>query len=317
MPAEIINGKPDMFKGSYYANPAVDRIDVDEEARQAHPTYFRDNIWPSEKDCPGFENAFKALAQFMTETGKRLAKACDHLVASSGGSASIEQLISSSQCSKARLLHYYPPSDQLVTLANTISFETKDNDQPSEVWCGDHVDHSLITALVPAMYLFHPTRPLGSKPLRPMTVPPPTAGAGLFIRTRAGGVVQARMPSNSMAFQTGEALQLLTRDELQATPHYVANGQGEPILRQTLEFIHKERMTCEGWNEVVSGVISRETMAVFLQPDVNVKIGKDGETFGEYTNRIVQSHYQGLRSPSTRKSPTSGLGLARPGEIMQ
>lgn len=29
--------KPDTQKGSYYANPLIDRPDVDEEKRRAHP----------------------------------------------------------------------------------------------------------------------------------------------------------------------------------------------------------------------------------------------------------------------------------------
>lgn len=156
--------------------------------------------------------------------------------------------------------------------------------------CGDHLDHSLLTALCPAIYLFHPT---GQELLEPLAVPAPTASAGLFIRTRAGKELQARIPANCMAFQTGEALQLLTRNQLQATPHYVAAGTDGAILPVVTETLQKKVQEDPSWSEVQQGVISRETMAVFLQPDVDAVIGTDGETFGQFTKRILAGHYEG------------------------
>lgn len=37
--------------------------------------------------------------------------------------------------------------------------------------------------------------------------------------------------------------------------------------------------------------MSRETFAFFLQPNVDEVIGKDGETFGQFTERIMKEHY--------------------------
>lgn len=37
--------------------------------------------------------------------------------------------------------------------------------------------------------------------------------------------------------------------------------------------------------------MSRETFAFFLQPDVDDVIGSDGETFGQFTKRIIERHY--------------------------
>lgn len=157
--------------------------------------------------------------------------------------------------------------------------------------CGDHLDHSLLTALCPAMYLFHPA---GEPGLPPLAVPAPTASAGLFIRTRAGKELQARIPADCLAFQTGEALQLLTQNHLKATPHYVASGTEGTILPSVLSRIEDKKASDSAWCSVESGVISRETMAVFLQPDVDVVIGPDGETFGQFTTRILESHYVGV-----------------------
>lgn len=154
--------------------------------------------------------------------------------------------------------------------------------------CGDYLDHSLLTALCPAMYLFHP---VGQKGLSPVAVPAPTASAGLFIRTRSGKELQAKIPSDCIAFQTGEALQLLTQNRLQATPHYVAAGSEGAILPPVISVIEEKKSEDPAWKDVQAGVISRETMAVFLQPDVGEVIGSDGETFGQFTKRILQSHY--------------------------
>lgn len=81
-----------------------------------HPSYLRDNVWPTEGDCPGFEQHVKALAKFMTETACLLAKACDKLVSQYSETPSVEKMITRSNCSKARLLHYYPPANQSIML---------------------------------------------------------------------------------------------------------------------------------------------------------------------------------------------------------
>ena len=63
---EIMNGKPDTLKGSYYANPIVDRPTVPAHDRDAHPEYYGENIWPraGEKGIEGFEIAFKELGRY-------------------------------------------------------------------------------------------------------------------------------------------------------------------------------------------------------------------------------------------------------------
>lgn len=131
-----------MHKGSYYLNPLSDDSGASDELRKEHPSYLRNNIWPSSDDCPGFEDAVKALARFMVEVGKRLAKACDHLVAKHSDVPSIEALIADSQCSKARLLHYYPPADQKIRLhekAAEPADRGQSSDEPSDSWCGTHL----------------------------------------------------------------------------------------------------------------------------------------------------------------------------------
>lgn len=138
------------------------------------------------------------------------------------------------------------------------------------------------------MYLFHPFR---KNDLAPLEVPAPTSTAGLYIQTRAGKTVKAAIPPGCLAFQTGEALQLLTKGTLRATPHWVSPGAEGEIVPAVIDKVAQRVEIDAAWAGVEEGVVSRETMAVFLQPDVSAVIGEDGETFGQFTHRILSSHY--------------------------
>lgn len=50
---------------------------------------------------------------------------------------SLPQLIATSQTTKARLLHYFPPQEG----------QLPSEDEPVDSWCGFHLDHSLLTGL--------------------------------------------------------------------------------------------------------------------------------------------------------------------------
>lgn len=118
------------------------------------------------------------------------------------------------------------------------------------------------------MYLFHPTPRASSSstaPLDPLVIPSPSRSTGLFIKTRAGKVVQATIPENCVALQTGETVELLTSRRLAATPHFV-NATAATLGRNALEAIErKKEEEPETWGKVESGTVSRETLAVFLQ----------------------------------------------------
>ncbi len=75
------------------------------------------------------------------------------------------------------------------------------------------------------------------------------------------------IPPDCLAFQTGETLELATAGRLRATPHCVRVGAGDGTEH-----------------------VSRETFAVFMQPDVNQHISET-ETFGEFSKRIFDDHY--------------------------
>ncbi|EMD41641.1 hypothetical protein CERSUDRAFT_102053 [Gelatoporia subvermispora B] len=255
---EIMNGKPDTLKGSYYANPVVDSPQVSAADRLAYPEYYGENIWPNPGDIEavsGFEQAFKDLGRFVFRVGCELAVACQPFASThlTDSSLSLSELIRSSQTVKARLLHYFPPAPDSPLPAE---------DEPIDSWCGFHLDHSLLTGLCSAMFLRQ--QPNGE----PLVVAPPSQTSGLYIRTRGGALTKVSIPADCLAFQTGEALELATAGKLRATPHCVRVGAGEGM-----------------------GSISRETFALFMQPNTDQQLTAT-ETFGKFSKRVFEEHYK-------------------------
>ncbi|KAF5375117.1 hypothetical protein D9758_000027 [Tetrapyrgos nigripes] len=275
---EIMNGKPDVLKGSYYANPVVDVPSVSDAYRKAYPEYYGKNLWPdaNEKGVEGFEQAFKDLGGLIFKIGCELAQACQpfgvyffkivfdlmrllqltlHLALKqlSDTSLSLPKLISSSQTTKARLLHYFPPSPDAPLPSE---------DEPVDSWCGFHLDHSLLTGLCSAMFLKE-----GKAGEEPTVVPSPSPASGLYIRTRGGELTKVSIPVDCLAFQTGEALEVATGGKLCATPHCVRVGAS----RQATD-------------------ISRETFALFMQPDID-QLLSPSVTFGQFSKKVFDDHY--------------------------
>lgn len=81
-------------------------------------------------------------------------------------------------------------------------------------------------------------------------------------------MTKVSIPADSLAFQTGEALELVTAGRLKATPHCVRVGAGEG-----------------------AETISRETFALFMQPDTEQRISPS-ETFGQFSRRVFAEHYE-------------------------
>jgi isopenicillin N synthase-like dioxygenase len=117
------------------------------------------------------------------------------------------------------------------------------------------------------MYIQHPP----GIPAKAILSPSPSSG--LYIRARGGELTKVTIPPDCLAFQTGEALELATAGRLRATPHCVRVGAGTDV-----EYV------------------SRETFALFMQPDVNQRISET-ETFGEFSKRIFNDHYDDTNVP--------------------
>ena len=117
----------------------------------------------------------------------------------------LEMIIRYSKCCKARLLHYFPPEDDRADGATA--------DAQFSDWCGWHNDHGSLTGLLPALYLDGEGN----------VVDPPDVQAGLYIKSRDGRLVRARIPEGAVAFQVGETAQVHTGGLLKATPHGECN----------------------------------------------------------------------------------------------
>lgn len=101
----------------------------------------------------------------------------------------------------------------------------------------------------------------------PEIVKAPSPTSGLYIRTRGGKLIKVSIPSDCLAFQTGEALEIATDGRLLATPHCVRIG----YLSETDK-------------------VSRESFALFMQPNTNVLLSPT-TTFGEFSKKIFGEHY--------------------------
>ncbi|KAF8167832.1 Clavaminate synthase-like protein [Crassisporium funariophilum] len=264
---EIMNGKPDLgsttyfvhedtLKGSFYANPIAENATVAAEEKTQFPEYYGNNIWPAkeEKGVENFEDAFVDLSRFIFKVGCKLATACQPFVSPHqlDSSVSLSDMISNSQTTKARLLHYFPPIP-----SSTPPVE----DEPVDSWCGFHLDHSLLTGLCPAMFLRE------TKTGVPEIIKAPSPTSGLYIRTRGGELNKVSIPQDCLAFQTGEALEIATDRRLLATPHCVRVGS-------------------------YSGpdIISRESFALFMQPNTNQHLSLS-TTFGDFSKKVFDEHY--------------------------
>lgn len=214
---EKFKGKPDMAKGSFYANPVWDDpAGGDETVREKYPYAATRNIWP--KEVPGLEEAFKATGKLVYECGEHLVKHCDRFVQSQHpehGERLHAAAYTNSRMLAGRLLHYFSPSE---------------GNNTEDAWCGWHNDNSVITGLVPAMWLYEDTGeevPAGSV----------SSTGGLHVRGRDRSILRVALPSDCLGFQIGEASQILSGGALVATPHQVRSHErkaGErPVCRET------------------------------------------------------------------------------------
>ncbi|KAJ1905152.1 hypothetical protein IWQ60_012336 [Tieghemiomyces parasiticus] len=275
---ELMNGRPDYSKGSFYANPVQD---IPTSPNPQYPEYYSANRWPMETDLPGFRGSFRSLCQLIIQVGLLVAKHCDRYVASQlpGYSpAFLQNLISNSDTIKARLLHYFPKDG-----GDPVAAASSEADIDS--WCGWHLDHSCLTGLTAAKYVntaalergdvVWPTVDDSAETwvLPEVACPDPTAG--LYIKNRAGEVVQVRIPADVLAFQTGEALEITSANFLRATPHCVrgASTTATPV-----------------GDDQVAPRVARNTLAVFIQPAIDDELA-EGYTFGQFTHDVLKKHY--------------------------
>jgi isopenicillin N synthase-like dioxygenase len=243
----------------------MDEPESSQVLQEQFPEYCHPNVWPRE-DLPELEEAFKELGQFIVGIGKEVAKKCDAFVHSKipeiYSPTHLQDVIRTSKTTKARLLHYFPQTA-------AVEGESKDD---MDTWCGWHLDHGSLTGLTSAMYIDE-----SKDELQEVSCPDPEAG--LYIRNRGQQVIKASIPRDHLAFQTGEALQLATRDQLAATPHCVRGA------------------TAPGDDPRRYATLARNTFAVFMQPSLETIVTEDGRNFGEWTKEVLDRYYDKEQKP--------------------
>lgn len=276
------SGKPDMLKGSFYANCSFYNENENDdntaylEKYKDFTAYTASAVWPKENDLPHFKENVQKLCKLMIQITEDVARAIDRLFGSNGSlhfegyqDGYLQHIVSTSKTTKARLLHYYPPSP-----------DAKLNSESDDSWCGEHFDFSSLTALTSAQFvdesdpenvklLSGPDALLDSNiPLKELdSSPDPTSG--LYIKSRSGKVVQVKIPRDCLAFQTGSALQEVTENKFKAVPHYV-KGVGADIGEK-------------------GKYVARNTLAVFCQPSLNESVGPNYVDFADYSKQILKS----------------------------
>ncbi|GAB2300393.1 hypothetical protein Dimus_034435 [Dionaea muscipula] len=262
---KLESGKPDMLKGSFYANPIIDVPTTDESFIQRYPSYCGQNIWPNIA-LPEFEVAFKALGRMILDVGLMVAYHCDRYVSKGTQNRTdegFEQTLLHSRCHKGRLLYYFPTHRSTST--------NDDDDDGMSSWCGWHTDHGSLTGLTCAMYLRDGVQ-----------IPCPDIAAGLYIKSRTDQLVKVVYGEDEIAYQIGETTEILSGGYLCATPHCVRAPRGEEAHG-----------------------LERSTFALFMQPDWDEKlkfpenvhihqelIKSNGSlTFGEYTEKLLDKYY--------------------------
>ncbi|KAI5957305.1 hypothetical protein KGF54_000233 [Candida jiufengensis] len=247
-------GKPDYNKGSFYVNcsfhkdetlegPTKDLVD----SFPNHKAYTESNKWPIEfEDLIEFKLNLKKLCNLIIDVAELVALNCDKYIKniySDYEDGYLRRIVKESTCTKARLLHYFP------------SQGSSDNDDD---WCGEHLDHSCLTGLTSALFIDE------SKGLTNSLENSPDPSAGLYIKNRDNKTIKVNIPKDCLAFQSGSALQEVSKGKFKAVPHFVKGTN------------HKN--------------IARNTLAVFCQPNLNEKIN-EYENFAEYSDRILKENH--------------------------
>jgi isopenicillin N synthase-like dioxygenase len=235
------------------------------------PEYTAPNVWPSEELLPGFEATFRELCTLIIDIAALVARACDKYAESNiegYQKGFLEHVVKTSVSTKARLLHYFPSpeSDSSASTESSDAGSSGDEDD----WCATHVDHGCLTGLTSAMFIDEETHaPQTGPSFQPLKEldRSPDPKAGLYIHSRTGQTVKVSIPRDCLAFQTGEALEIITKGKFKAVPHFV-RGAGAGI----------------------GGKVARNTLAVFTQPNLWEKVDEKRD-FAAFAREIVEKNH--------------------------
>jgi len=280
------SGTYDTLKGSYYVNCAFykgqDLAQAPHPLSAEFPEFTAPNIWPDQMSLPGFQETFEEICVLIIDTAVLVARACDRYAAfqiEDYPPGYLELVVKTSLTTKARLLHYFPPEPSQPHDSNSANGDLSDaaprpGHSDHDSWCATHVDHGCLTGLTSAMYFDEaahpPHRPSNTNGLKhlpplPFLPAPPSSDTGLYIHARDSTITKVSIPPDCLAFQTGEALQVITGGKFRAVPHFVRAGGGGEGMR-----------------------VARNTLAVFTQPDLEEVVDREmGTNFGEFSREVV------------------------------
>lgn len=290
-------GVVDVFKGSYYINcafykdPNLQGVRNGAEKFPGFDEYTAENIWPSDEDIQSFKTDAEKLIRLIIDTAVLVARACDRFAEQKiegYHNGYLEKMVQGSETTKARLLHYFPSNEQTQESSgqhlNNHGLETANtnnghanganvntNDVSAEDdWCATHLDHGCLTGLTSAMFLNESSE----TPLSELSASPsPTSG--LYIRDRNNNTHKVSIPRDCLAFQTGEALELITQGKFKAVPHFVRGVNPKETQGKDMK-------------------IARNTLAVFTQPNLDEIVdSRTGLTFGEFARGVVKKNTAG------------------------
>ncbi|KAF2182508.1 Clavaminate synthase-like protein [Zopfia rhizophila CBS 207.26] len=265
------DGRYDTLKGSYYVNcaPAFEDPTVQRSLAEKYPSfseYTAPNVWPASELLPGFEETFRELCSLIIEIAGLVARACDkYAEANIEGykKGYLEHVVKTSVSTKARLLHYFPTPQSQDDMTNSTNDDEDD-------WCATHLDHGCLTGLTSAMFVDEEANaPKTGSAFSPLTEldRSPDPKAGLYIHSRTGAVTKVSIPRDCLGFQTGEALEIITKGKFKAVPHFV-RGAGPGI----------------------GGKVARNTLAVFTQPNLWELVDEKRE-FAAFAREIVERNH--------------------------
>lgn len=280
----------------------------------AFTEYTTPNAWPSDDVLPGFRQKTEELCNLIIITAGLVARACDRFAVENVEGYTpgyLEEMVKGSMTTKGRLLHYFPAPSTSSTEADSngptmeeaiqmADSSKEDGEEAQDDWCATHIDHGCLTGLTGAMYVdesSHPPHLFSNSvslsdaagagqhhnpPPLPELAAPPDPNTGLYIHSRSGVVTKVSIPKDCLAFQTGEALERITRGRFRAVPHFVRGVT--PI---------KVRDADGSDGGVEAGkMIARNTLAVFTQPNLwEVVDAEKGQDFAAFAREVAERHY--------------------------
>ena len=249
---------------AFHQNPELQNAPADDYPD--FPQYTAPNIWPPTDRLPTFRSSLTELCNLIIDTAALVARACDRYALENiegYKKGYLEHVVKTSLTSKARLLHYFPTKDE------EGDRDAEDADKEDDDWCATHLDHGCLTGLTSAMFVDETTALASADPTKPLEelTASPDPKAGLYIRSRTSEIVKVNIPKDCLAFQTGEALELITQGKFRAVPHFVRGAKAPGPAR-----------------------IARNTLALFTQPNLGEFV-QEGKTFADFAREVVERNH--------------------------